>query len=84
MHRRLHYSSWLGRITGRDAPRAPLELLEPVLIRYSGDGDRAGLERLAALGSRTLTARSFLVAEGGGKIVAPPQCRRSGRGARPA
>lgn len=71
MHHRLHHlSSWLRRITNREAPRAPLELLEPLVIRYSRDGDRAGLERLAALDSRKLTARSFLLAEVDGELVA--------------
>lgn len=70
MRRRLHdLLSWLGRITARDAPSAPRELLEPVLIRYSRDGDWA-LERLAALDSRTLTSGSFLLAEADGELVA--------------
>ena len=71
IHGRLHdLSSWLCRITSREAPGAPLELVEPILIRYSRDGDRAALERLAALDSRRLAEGAFLLAEVDGELVA--------------
>lgn len=71
MHRRLRdLSSRLRRLTSRDAPNAPLGLLEPLVIRYSRDGDRAALERLAALDSRALTEGAFLLAEVDGELVA--------------
>jgi hypothetical protein len=63
-------SSRLRRITSRDAPRAPVELFEPLVIRYGRKGDRAALERLAALDSRKLAAGSFLLAEVDGELVA--------------
>jgi hypothetical protein len=57
-------------ITGRHAPTPHLDLLEPILIRYSRDGDRAALERLAALDSRRLAEGAFLLAEVDGELVA--------------
>jgi hypothetical protein len=69
--RRVHdLSSRLRRIIGWEAPTAPLELLEPLLIRYGREGDRTRLERLAALDSRRLTAESYLLAEVDGELVA--------------
>ena len=47
-----------------------LEPARPILIRHSGVGDQAALERLAALDSRTLRAGSFLLAEVDGELVA--------------
>jgi hypothetical protein len=71
MDRRLHdLSSRLRRLAKRDAPPAPLEPLEPILIRSSRDGDRGALERVAALDSRTLAAGSFLLAEVERELVA--------------
>ena len=46
------------------------ELEGPILIRYSGVGDQAALERLAALDSRKLPEGSFLLAEIDGELVA--------------
>src|SRR5215204_786853 len=45
------------------------ELTGPLLIRYSRVGDRAALERLAALDSRTLPEGWFLLAEIGDELV---------------
>jgi hypothetical protein len=71
MDRRLHdLSSGLRRLAKRDAPPAPLEPLEPILIRHSRDGDRGALERLAALDSRTLANGSSLLAEVERELVA--------------
>jgi hypothetical protein len=71
MHRRLHaLSSRLRRITSRDVPRVPLEVLESVLIRQSRDSDRDALECLAALDSRRLCEGAFLLAEVDGELVA--------------
>ena len=55
--------------TARGRPRH-LEPARPILIRHSGVGDQAALERLAALDSRTLRAGSFLLAEVDGELVA--------------
>jgi hypothetical protein len=46
------------------------ERARPILIRQSGIGDEAGLERLAALDSRKLPEGSFLLAEVDGELVA--------------
>jgi hypothetical protein len=46
-----------------------LELEGPILIRYSGVGDQAALERLAALDSRPLPDGPFLLAEIDGDLV---------------
>jgi hypothetical protein len=47
----------------RNDPEAfQLELAGSILIRYSEAGDRAALERLAALDSRTVPEGSFLQA----------------------
>jgi hypothetical protein len=59
-----------GLITSPHAPTAHLDLLEPILIRYSRDGDRAALKRLAALDSRRLGEGTFLLAEVDGELVA--------------
>jgi hypothetical protein len=40
------------------------------VIRYSREGDRAALERLAALDSRKLAAESYLLSEVDGELVA--------------
>ncbi len=58
------------RITRREAPRTQPDALEPVLIRYSRDGDQAALERLAALDSRQPPAGRVLLAEIDGELVA--------------
>jgi hypothetical protein len=42
----------------------------PILIRQSGIGDEAALERLAALDSRKLPESSYLLAEVDGELVA--------------
>jgi hypothetical protein len=70
-HLSLDLSSRLRRVLGRHE-RMPfqLELASPILIRHSGVGDQAGLERLAALDSRMLPEGSFLVAEIDGELVA--------------
>jgi hypothetical protein len=57
-------------ITSPHAAAAHLDLLEPILIRYSRDGDRAALKRLAALDSRRLGEGTFLLAEVDGELVA--------------
>jgi hypothetical protein len=46
------------------------EPARPILIRQSGIGDEARLERLAALDSRKLPEGSFLLAEVDGELVA--------------
>jgi hypothetical protein len=46
------------------------EPARPLLIRQSGIGDEAALERLAALDSRKLPEGSFLLAEVDGELVA--------------
>jgi hypothetical protein len=52
-----------GLITSPHAPTAHLDLLEPILIRYSRDGHRPAFERLAALEGRRLGEGMFLFAE---------------------
>ena len=70
-HRIRDLSAHLRRALGSQEPRAyQLELEGPILIRYSGVGDQAALERLAALDSRTLPQGSFLLAEIDGELVA--------------
>ena len=46
------------------------ESARAILIRHSGIGDEAALERLAALDGRTLPEGSFLLAEVDGELVA--------------
>jgi hypothetical protein len=70
LHRVRELSARLRRIRGQHALGTDLELLEPILIRNSRDGDRAALERLAALDSRTLADGAFLLAEVDGELVA--------------
>lgn len=60
----------LRRVNGRDAAAPRPELAESILIRHSRDGDRAALEHLAALDSRTLAEGAFLLAEVDGELVA--------------
>jgi hypothetical protein len=70
-HRRIHdVPSGLRRTLGREAPGAPLDLLEPLGIRDSREGDRAALERLAVLDSGKLGPESYLLAEVDGELVA--------------
>ena len=63
--RELSQLLWSSR---RHAPRRP-DVRDPVLIRHSGDGDRAALERLAALDSRRLPEGRFLLATVDGELV---------------
>ena len=71
LHRPRELSARLRRAFRGHEPRAfQPELTGPLLIRYSRVGDRAALERLAALDSRTLPAGWFLLAEIGGELVA--------------
>jgi hypothetical protein len=77
MHGRVHnLSSRLRRPLGRERPRAPLEPHEPLVIRYSREGERAALERLAALDSRKLAAESYLLAEVEGRARGGSSARR--------
>ena len=72
MHRRVReLSAHLRRTLGRHELSAfQLELAGPILIRHGEAGDRAALERLAALDSRTLPEGSFLLIEINGELVA--------------
>jgi hypothetical protein len=64
-------SALFRRTLGRHELRAfQLELAGPILIRHSGAGDQAALERLAALDSRTLPESSFLLVEIDGELAA--------------
>lgn len=72
MYRRIReLSAHVRRALGRHELKASqLELACPILIRYSGVGDEAALESLAALDSRTLPEGSFLLVEIDGELVA--------------
>jgi hypothetical protein len=54
----------------KDVPAHHFELDRPFVIRESRAGDKAALERLAQLDSRTLPDGSFLLAEIHGEVVA--------------
>jgi hypothetical protein len=70
-HRFAELSALFRRALGRHELRTfQLELAGPILIRHSRAGDRAALERLAALDSRTLPSGSFLLVEIDGELVA--------------
>ena len=71
LHRPRELPARLRWVLRRHEPRTfQPELTGPLLIRYSRVGDRAALERLAALDSRTLPEGWFLIAEIGGELVA--------------
>jgi hypothetical protein len=70
IHRRLAASLRRAR-AGRHSASYPLDDGNTVVIRISGEGDRPGLERLAALDSTTLpNADAFLLAELDGELAA--------------
>ena len=61
-----------GRVSARwhNGHSYHLELAGPILIRHSRADDRAALQQLAELDSRTLPEGSFLLAEVGDELVA--------------
>jgi hypothetical protein len=64
----------LGRCK-REPQAYQLELAESILIRHSNADDEVALRQLAALDSRTLPKRSFLLAEINGELVAAARRR---------